>query len=145
MTALTIISEIGIDMSRFATVHHFCSWLGLCPLVKKTGGRVKSSSTRPGVNRAAVAFRLAANSLHASQGAIGAFLRRKKAHLGAPKAITAAAHKLARIVYLALKRGLTYVRQTQAVYEARVREQQVKSLHKKARALGLEVIETPAS
>jgi transposase len=144
MTALTIISEIGIDMSRFATVHHFCSWLGLCPLVKKTGGRVKSSGTRPGVNRAAVAFRLAANSLHASQGAIGAFLRRKKAHLGAPKAITAAAHKLARIVYLALKHGLTYVRQTQAEYEARVREQQVKSLHKKARALGLAVIETPA-
>src|SRR6516165_8532713 len=144
MTALTIISEIGIDMSRFATVHHFCSWLGLCPLVKKTGGRVKSSGTRPGVNRAAVAFRLAANSLHARQGAIGAFLRRKKAHLGAPQAITAAAHKLARIVYLALKHGLTYVRQTQAEYEARVREQRVNSLHRKARALGLEVIEAPA-
>ncbi len=144
MTALTIISEIGIDMSRFASVHHFCSWLGLCPLVKKTGGRVKSSATRPGVNRAAVAFRLAANALHASQGAIGAFLRRKKAHLGAPKAITAAAHKLARIVYLALKHGLTYVRQTQEEYEARVREQQVNSLHKKARALGLEVIEAQA-
>ena len=112
--------------------------------MKKTGGRVKSSGTRPGVNRAAVAFRLAANSLHASQGAIGAFLRRKKAHLGAPQAITAAAHKLARIVYLALKHGLTYVRQTQAEYEARVREQQVNSLHKKARVLGLEVIEAPA-
>jgi transposase len=143
MTALTIISEIGIDMSQFATVQHFCSWLGLCPLVKKTGGRVKSSRTRPGVNRATVAFRLAANGLHASKGAIGAFLRRKKAHLGAPKAITAAAHKLARIVYLALKHGMTYVRQTQAEYESRVREQQVKSLHRKARALGLAVIEAP--
>src|SRR5207245_2790743 len=82
------------DMSRFATVQHFCSWLGLCPLVKKTGGRVKSSRTRPGVNRAAVAFRLAANGLHASKGAIGAFLRRKQAHLGAPKAITAAGRKV---------------------------------------------------
>ena len=144
MTALTIISEIGLDMSQFATVQHFCSWLGLCPLVKKTGGRVKSSRTRPGVNRAAVALRLAANGLHASKGAIGAFLRRKKAHLGAPKAITAAAHKLARIVYLALKYGMTYVRQTQEEYEARAREQQVKSLKKKARALGMEVVETPA-
>jgi transposase len=133
MTALTIISEIGVEMSRFATGQHFCSWLGLCPLVKKTGGRLKSSRTRPGVNRAAVAFRLAANGLHASKGALGAFLRRKKAHLGVPKAITAAAHKLARIVYLALKHGMTYVRQTQEEYEARVREQQVKSLHKKAR------------
>jgi transposase len=145
MTALTIISEIGVEMSRFATVQHFCSWLGLCPLVKKTGGRVKSSRTRPGVNRAAVAFRLAANALHASKGAIGAFLRRKKAHLGAPKAITAAAHKLARIVYLALKHGKTYVRQTQEEYEARAREQQVKSLHRKARALGMQVIETAAA
>jgi hypothetical protein len=131
-------------MSRFATVHHFCSWLGLCPLVKKTGVRVKSNGTRRGVNRAAVAFRLAANSLHASQSAIGAFLRRKKAHLGAPKAITAAAHKPARIVNLALSHGLTYVRQTQSEYEARVRAQQVKSMHKKARALGLAVIEIPA-
>jgi transposase len=144
MTALTIISEIGVEMSQFATVHHFCSWLGLCPLLKKTGGRVKSSRTRPGVNRAAVAFRLAANGLHASKGAIGAFLRRKKAHMGAPKAITAAAHKLARIVYLALKHGMTYVRQTQEEYEARVHEQQVKSLQKKARALGMKVIEMPA-
>ena len=83
--------------------------------------------------------------MHASKGALGAFLRRKKAHLGAPKAITAAAHKLARIVYLALKHGMTYVRQTQAEYEARVREQQVKSLHKKARALGMKVIDTPAA
>jgi hypothetical protein len=145
MTALTIISEIGVEMSQFATEHHFCSWLGLCPLLRKTGGRVKSSRTRRGVNRAAVAFRLAANSLHASKGAIGAFLRRKKAHLGAPKAITAAAHKLARIVYLALKHGMTYVRQTQEDYETRVREQQVKSLHKKARALGMKVIDTPAA
>src|SRR5262249_52732902 len=138
-----IISEIGVDMSRFATVHHFCSWLGLCPLVKKTGGRVRSSGTRPGVNRAAVAFRLAAHSPHASQGAIGAFLRRKKAHLGAPKAITSAADKLAGILYLAMKEGRTYVRQTRAEYEARVREQQVKALHKQPRALGLEVSETP--
>jgi transposase len=142
MTALTIISEIGIDLARFPTVQPFCSWLGLCPLVKKTGGRVKSSRTRPGVNRAAVALRLAANGLHASKGAIGAFLRRKKAHLGAPKAITAAAHKLARIVYLALKHGMTYIRQTQEEYAARVHEQQVQSLHNKARALGMTVSET---
>jgi transposase len=145
MTALTIISEIGVEMSQFTTEHHFCSWLGLCPLLRKTGGRVKSSRTRRGVNRAAVTFRLAANSLHASKGAIGAFLRRKKAHLGAPKAITAAAHKLARIVYLALKHGMTYVRQTQEDYDKNVREQQVKSLHKKARALGMKVIDAPAA
>src|SRR5262249_49099319 len=97
MTALTLISEIGPEVSKFATVKHFCSWLGLCPQLKKTGGRVRSSRTRTGVNRAAAALRLAANGLHASKGALGAFLRLKKCYLSAPKAVTATAHKLARI------------------------------------------------
>jgi transposase len=141
LTALTIISEIGLNVSRFATVKHFCSWLGLCPQVQKTGGRVRSSRTRPGVNRAAVAFRLAANSLYASKGALGAFLRRQKARLGAPQAVTATAHKLARIVYLALKHGMTYVRQSQEEYEAKLREQQIKAVKRKARQLGLELID----
>jgi hypothetical protein len=126
-------------------VKHFCSWLGLCPQLQKTGGQVRSSRTRPGVNRAAVAFRLAANSLYASKGALGTFLRRQKARLGAPQAVTATAHKLARIVYLALKHGLTYVRQSQEEYEVRLREQQIKAVKRKARQLGLEVIDKQAS
>jgi transposase len=140
-TALTIISEIGPNVSKFATVKHFCSWLGLCPQIKKTGGAIKSSRTRPGANRAAVAFRLAAYGLHASHGALGAFLRRKKAHLGAPKALTATAHKLARLVYYALKNGMPYVRQTQEAYATKMREQQIKSLHKKARQFGFELVD----
>ena len=141
LTALTVISEIGPGVSQFATVKKFCSWLGLCPNWKKTGGRVKSSRTRRGVNRAAQALRLAAQSLHHSQGALGGFLRRMKARLGAQAAVTATAHKLARIVYLALKHGLTYVRQSQEEYEAQMREKQLKALKRKARQLGLEIIE----
>src|SRR6516162_9465532 len=141
LTALTIISEIGPEVSRFATVKKFCSWLGLCPNWKKTGGRVKSSRTRRGVNRAAQALRLAAQSLHHSQGALGGFLRRMKGRLGAQAAVTATAHKLARIVYLALKHGMTYVRQSQQEYEAQMKEKQIKALRRKARQLGLEVIE----
>src|SRR3954470_12609279 len=141
LTALTIISEIGPEVSKFPTVKQFCSWLGLCPNWKKTGGRVKSSRTRRGVNRAAQALRLAAGSLHNSQGALGAFLRRMKGRLGAQAAVTATAHKLARIVYLALKHGLTYVRQSQEEYEARMKEKQIKALRRKARQLGMEIIE----
>jgi len=141
MTALTIISEIGPGVAKFTTVKRFCSWLGLCPQIKKTGGRIRSSQTRPGVNRVAVALRMAVNGLYASKGALGAYLRHKKAHLGAPKAITATAHKLARLVYLALKHGLTYVRQTQEQYQVKVREQQLKWLKKKARQLGMNVVE----
>jgi transposase len=141
LTALTLVSELGPEVSKFATVKHFCSWLGLCPQLKKTGGRIKSSRTRPGVNRAAVALRLAANSLYASKGALGAFLRRQKARLGAPPAVTATAHKLARIVYLALKHGREYVRQSQEAYAAQMREQELKAVKRKARRLGLEVVE----
>ena len=80
-TALKLISEIGLDMTRWPTVKHFTSWLGLCPGSKITGGKVKSSRTKPSANRAAASLRLAANSLHRSNSALGAFLRRKKAHL----------------------------------------------------------------
>jgi transposase len=141
LTALTLISEIGPEVSRFPTVKKFCNWLGLCPNWKKTGGKIKSSRTRRGVNRAAQALRLAAQSLHHSRGALGGFLRRMKSRLGAMAAVTATAHKLARIVYLALKHGLTYVRQSQEEYDAQMREKQVKALKRKARQLGLEVIE----
>jgi len=141
LTALTLISEIGPGVSQFATVKKFCSWLGLCPNWKKTGGRVKSSRTRRGVNRAAQALRLAAQSLHHSQGALGGFLRRMKGRLGTQAALTATAHKLARIVYLALKHGMTYVRQSQEEYQAQMKEKQIKALRRKARQLGLEIIE----
>ena len=144
LTALTLISEIGPGVSQFATVKKFCSWLGLCPNWKKTGGRVKSSRTRRGVNRAAQALRLAAQSLHHSRGALGGFLRRMKGRLGVQAAVTATAHKLARIVYLALKHGMTYVRQSQEEYEAQMKEKLLKALRRKARQLGLEVVEKVA-
>src|SRR5262245_66587767 len=104
----------------------FCSRLGLYANWKKAGGRVRSSRTRRGVNRAAQALRLAAQSLHHSQGALGGFLRRMKSRLGTQAALTATAHKLARIVYLSLKHGMAYVRQSQEDYEAQVREKQIK-------------------
>jgi len=144
-TALTIISEIGVEVSKFPTVKHFCSWLGLCPQFKKTGGQVRSSRTRPGANRVATALRMAASSLYAQRGPLGSFLRRKKAQLGAPKAVTATAHKLARLVYQALKHGLAYVRQSQAEYEEQVRQQQLRALRKKARQLGVEIVENAAA
>ena len=93
------------------------------------------------MNRAALALRLAAQSLHHSQGALGGFLRRMKGRLGTQAAVTATAHKLARIVYLALKHGMTYVRQSQEEYEAQMKEKQIKALRRKARQFGLEIIE----
>jgi hypothetical protein len=140
-SALTLISEIGMDMSKFPSVKHFCSWLGLCPNWKKTGGKVKSSRTRPGSTRAAAVLRVAASNLHSSKGAVGAFLRRMKGRLGVPQAITATAHKRARMVYYSLQYGLQYVRQSQGAYEQQTRRKQIANLKKKALRLGLVVME----
>ena len=85
-TALRVISEIGTDMTKWPSAKHFASWLGLSPNNRITSGKVMSSKTKPSANRAATTLRLAANALHRSDNALGAFLRRKKAHMGAPKA-----------------------------------------------------------
>ncbi len=141
MTALTLISEIGTDMSHWATVKHFCSWLGLSPQHNKTGGKVKNSRTRPGSNRAAQALRLAANSLHGNKSGLGAFFRGMKSRMGAPKAVTAAAHKLARLVYWMLEHGMQYVKQSQEQYQQQQKERMIRNLKKRARQLGLTVSE----
>jgi len=139
-TALNIIGEIGIDMTPWPTEKHFASWLGLCPGSKISGGKVLSSKTKPSANRAAHAFRLAAYSLQRSKSAIGAFLRRKKAQIGAPKAITATAHKIARIFYNMLKYGTEYVDLGQEYYEQRYQDRVVANLKRKAKQFGFDLV-----
>jgi transposase len=143
-TALRLVSELGTDMTRWATVKHFTLWLGLCPGTKKSGGRVLSSKTKPSANRAAAALRLAASSLYHSQSALGAYFRRMTARLGRPKAVTATAHKLARLVCAMLKYGTEYTDQGAAAYEAQHRDRMFKSLTRRAKALGYELVATPA-
>ena len=123
----------------------FASWLGLCPQFKKTGGKVQSSKTRLGKNRAATALRLAAWGLMRSKSYLGAYLRRQRSRLGAPKAITATAHKRARIVYNLLRYGVAYRKRDEDADAEQVRERLEKSLHRRAKELGFEVrkIETP--
>ena len=140
-TALLVLSEIGTDMSRWPSVKHFCSWLGLCPNHRISGGRVLSRRTKPCANRAATALRLAAYGLHRSQSALGAFLRRLKARLGAPKAITATAHKLARLIYSLLKHGTAYVTLGMAEYERNYQERVVRNLSRRAKELGYGLVE----
>jgi transposase len=139
MHALTLISELGTDFTKWPSVKHFTSWLGLCPNFKKTGGKVQSSKTRRGKGRAAHALRLAAWCLMRSHGALGAYLRRQRARLGAAKAITATAHKLARIVYQLMRFGEAYVKQTEQQYAFEVRERLEKQLRRRAKELGFEL------
>jgi transposase len=135
-SALKLIGEIGTDMSRWPTVKHFVSWLSLCPGNKVSGGRRLSSRTKRTSNKATAILRQAVNGLHRSTSALGAFLRRMKARLGGPAGITAAAHKLARLVYNVLKHGLKYVDKGQDWYEQQFRDRTYKSLQRKALQLG---------
>ena len=105
MIAQTILSEVGLDMSRWPTEAHFASWLGLCPDNKITGGKIYHRGSRHVENRAATALRMAATSLWRSKTYLGAKFKRLRTKLGAPKAITAMAHHLARLVYRMLKYG----------------------------------------
>jgi len=140
LTIQTIISEVGLDMSPWPTEKHFTSWLGLCPDNRISGGKVLKRKTRKVINRAATAFRLGAWNLLRSQSALGANYRRLRARLGAPKAITAMANKLARIFYRMLKYGQDYVDQGMEYYESRFREQQLKWLQKQAKMLNMQIV-----
>jgi transposase len=143
-TALKVVSEIGVDLQRFPSVKHFTSWLGLCPGTKISGGKVLSSATKPCANRAAQALRMAAQALRRSQSALGAYHRRLCARMDRPKAITATAHKLARLVYFMMTKGQAYADQGQQYYEDRYRERVVQSLTKRAQTLGFQLVPTPS-
>lgn len=145
MTAQTIIAEVGVDMSRFPSEAHFASFLGLCPDNQITGGKVLRRGTRHVQNRAATALRMAATSLGRTKTYLGAKFRRLRARLGAPKAITAMAHTLARLVYRMLKYGEQYVDKGMQYYEERYRAQEILGIQKKAKQLGLEVTLSPAA
>ena len=139
-TALKVVSEVGTDMTKWESAKHFASWLRLSPNNRITGGRVMSSKTKASANRAAKALRLAANALHRSDSALGAFLRRKKAHLGAPKAITATAHKLARIIYAMLRYGQDYVDAGAEYYESQYQHRALRAAKRRAAQLGYQLV-----
>ena len=139
-TALKFLSETGTDMSRWKTEKHFASWLGLSPGNKISGGKILNSKTKPSANRAAAALRIAAFTLANSKSALGAFYRRLRSRLGAPKAVTATAHKLARLIYTMLKQGSEYVDRGQDYYEQQYQERIMNNLRKKAAQFGFTLI-----
>lgn len=143
-TALKVLAELGHDLSKFKTAKHFASWLGLCPGTRITGGKRISGVTKRIANRVAQALKLAAQGLHRSQCALGAYYRRMAARLGAGKATTATAHKLARLLYAILTKGEEFVQRTQDHYEDQVRARTVRYLHKKAASLGFTLQPTVA-
>jgi transposase len=143
--AQSVIAETGVDLSPFPSEGNFTSWMGLCPANDSSSGRVIRKSTPHVASRAATAFRQAASSLIRSRSYLGAQYRRLRTRLGAPKAITAMARKLACLFYRLLKYGQQYVDKGMQFYEEKYRDQQIKAVTMRAHQLGLQVIQPKTS
>lgn len=142
-SVFTLFAELGAELSAFPTSAHFASWLGLCPDNRISGGKVLSVQTRHVKHRVAQALRLAAQSLSRSSSVLGCFFRRMRAKLGAPKAITATAHKLARIVYHLLTTHEPYDETRLAKAEHEHQRRLESRLRAQARALGFQLVPVP--
>lgn len=142
-SALRIVGECGTDMSRWPSAKHFTSWLTLAPAHKITGGKILSSRTRKSASRAAAMFRTAAIAVGKSQTALGAFSRRLASRAGKAKAVTATARKIAVIFYNTLRFGAAYVDPGADYYEQRFRQRTIDNLRRRAKSLGLALVEAP--
>jgi len=145
MTAMTVISEAGWDMSKWKTEDHFVSWLRLCPDNRISGDKIIGKGRLPTNNRVSIALKMAASSLRLNNTYLGAQFRRLRTRLGAPIAIKAMAAKLARLVYRMLRYGMKYVDRGAAFYEVQNRQLQIKRLKSKAAKLGLQIVQAPAA
>jgi transposase len=143
-TALVILAEIGVDVSRFPTEKHFASWLGVSPRQYESNKTKKKRGPRKGKNRIAIALRMAAQGLAKTKSPLAMFYKRIKSRIGGKGAITATAHKLASLVYRMLKYGKEYVKQSMEEYERKIKDQLERSLRRKAAALGYTLVAKPA-
>lgn len=139
-TVSAFLAEVGTSVDAFASEKNFCSWLRACPGANQSGGKNRSGKNRTTTNRLWTALRIAAQTLANSKSALGAFYRRKRAHLGPEKAINAAAHKLARMIYFTLKFQRTYVDPGPDHYLQQHRDRIIRNMQKQAHRLGYSVI-----
>lgn len=145
LSVQALLSETGTDMTRWKSEKHFCSWLRLCPDNQITGGKRSRSKPHRGHNRAAQILRLCAQSALKSKTALGAFGRRLRARMDAPRALKALAHKLARLIYRMLSAGVAYKDIGEHYYEERYRSHLIARLHKQAAHFGFQLAPQPAT
>lgn len=140
ITAQVILTEIGPDVHRFRNASAFASWLGLCPEQQVSGGKVLSCRTRKVKNRAAIALRMGANSLCREKGYFGGFFRRMRAKLGTAQAVTATAHKIARVLYHVLSTRQPYTETVFHQFDEQARQRSEMRLRRQASQLGFQII-----
>ena len=144
-TIQILLAEVGRDLSKCATEKHFTSWLGLCPNLKRSGGKDSSSQTRKVQSRAAKALRIAARTLKNSKSALGAFYRRLRGRIGPAKALTATARTLAVIFYQMVTEGKAYTDLGEDYSLKQHQERHLKRLKKQAALFGFDLVPNTAS
>jgi transposase len=142
-TALVILAEIGVDVSRFPTEKHFASWLRLCPPQDQSNQTKRRRGHRKGTHRVTIALRMAARSVGKTMTPLGMFYRRIRSRIGGLGAVKATAHKLACLVYRMLKYGEEYVTQSIEEYQAKMNDNVLRALRRKAAAMGFELSPLP--
>jgi transposase len=139
LTGITLMTELGNDLGAFKTAHHFSSWLCLCPDNETSASKVLRRATRRSQNRVRQALRMAASSLHHDKSYLGDKYRRLRAKLGAPKAITAMAHQLARIIWHLIAHRVSFDLTIFAAYEKANQTRRLKRLSSAARQMGYQL------
>jgi transposase len=144
LSGITLMTELGNDLSAFKKSHHFSSWLCLCPDNETSASKVLHRSTRRSQNRVRQALRMAASSLHHDKSYLGDKYRRLRARLGAPKAITAMAHQLARIIWHMLTYRVAFDIGIFAAQQKDNQTRRLKHLQSNARQMGYQLTPIPA-
>jgi transposase len=142
-TALIILAEIGVDVSRFPTEKHFASWLRLCPTQDQSNKTKRRRGHRQGKSRVAIALRMAAQSAGRTMTPLGMYYRRIRSRIGGLGAVKATAHKLACLIYRMLKHGEEYVVQSMDEYEVKMKANTLRALQRKAAAMGFQLSPMP--
>jgi transposase len=140
LTGYTLLAEVGTDWSKFRNGDAFASWTCLCPHNKKSGGKILSAKTRRSANRVNRALRLAAQALQRDRSYLGGYYRKMCARLGRPAGITAAAHKLARILFHVITTRQAYDESVFALEEQRQHKRMESKLKRKAQQLGYALV-----
>ena len=139
-TALAFAAEVGVDLSRFPTAKHFCSWLALAPDTRISGGKRLPGGPGHRSNRLGQALRMAATTARRDKSAIGAAHRRRLARMDTAKAVKATAHQLARLIYAMLTKGEEYVARDLAAWETERRDRTIAHLQRQARRFELALV-----
>jgi transposase len=139
LTGITLMTELGNDLSAFKTAQHFSSWLCLCPDNDTSAGKVLHRSTRRSQNRVRQALRMAASSLHHDKSYLGDKYRRLRTRLGAPKAITAMAHQLARIIWYLITHQVAFDMSIFAALEQANQKRRLNRLNSAAHQMGYQL------